>query len=365
MPEGTRPEWITESAEPAPTEVAEVDDRMPAKVALRRMKAGEFLLWTGDFHNGRQLLRAVQKRLNLTPRDRATGLAERWREERDATSEKARILGRLIVALEVNGSVRLRRAPDTREAVRWAWGSSSERRLVALRTLNGALGAAGWRRHGMEVAGLDGKITPHYGVFSPTRQVYIELLDSLGEVRGKTLLDVGCGTGVLSFVLFQRGLRSAVGIDIEPRAVLCAQANAAARGLGDRFRVEEADLYGEEQRFDLVLFNAPWMPETPATRLDGAIFDDGGRTLHRWLEGLSTHLLPGGSGLLILSDLPERLGLRPEDELQLRIAEAGLEVVRKHALPAGHGRARNRRDPLHVARAAERIRLFQLQPIQS
>jgi methylase of polypeptide subunit release factors len=355
-------EWISESGAPAPTSVDSVGDELTAKEAARRLKTGEVLLWTGDYHNGLQLLKAIKRRLVRRTDGGAKTTAQQWAQERAQTSWRAEVLGRLVVRLEADGSVQLRRAPTTHQAVLWAWGEAQTPRLVALVTLMGALGAAGWRQAGLEVNGLAGKLTPHYGVFSPTRQVYVQLLDALGDVTGKRLLEVGCGTGVLSFVLLQRGLSHAVGTDIEPRAVVCATENAVSLGLSDRFQAVQSDLFVPGERFDLVLFNAPWMVGEPVTRLDMSIFDAGGTTLQRWLSGLPLSLTRGGEGALILSDLPERLGLRVDGALDQAIEAAGLRVTAKHPLAARHGRAKDRSDPLHLARSEEQITLYRLQP---
>ena len=360
LPDGEEAEWISESDEPAPKALTPVDDALSAKEAARRLKDGECLLWMGDYHNGRQLLKALPKRLNLRVGQPPTTLLERWRAERRLTSWRAELLGRLVVTLEPDGALPLRRAPDMREAVGWAWGPSAARRVVSLRTLIGASGAAGWRRAGVEVQGLKGRLTPHYGVFSPTRQVYVSLLDALGDVSGQTLLDVGCGTGVLSFVLLQRGLARAVGTDIDSRSVACARENAQNLGFADRFQAKECDLFVPGERFDWVLFNAPWMVGEPATRLDRAVFDAEGQTLARWLDGVQSQLAPAGKAALILSDFPELLGLRRRDALAVAFEAAGLTVENKVSLPAGHGRAKDQSDPLHSARAEEQIRLFVL-----
>lgn len=362
LPNGDRVGWISESGEPCPRLISAVDDNLSAKEAARRMRAGEHLLLTGDYHHGRTLLKAVSKRLKPRQGGPIHSLAERWHHARSTTSEQAEILGRLLVCLDSDGSLSLRRAQDSKQAVLWAWGPSERPRLVSLRTLIGALGAAGWRRAGLEVEGLTGTITPHYGVFSPTRQVYVSLLDALGDVTGKRLLDVGCGTGVLSFVLLQRGLAEAVGTDVDDRAVRCAQDNAKALNLAARFQAKRADLFVPDVRFDRILFNAPWMPGKPATRLDHAIFDEGGQTLKRWLNGLTAHLELGGLGALIVSDLPERLGLREEGALLQWIADAGLVVHSKTEAKPRHGKAQKSDDPLHQARARERVALVQLSP---
>jgi SAM-dependent methyltransferase len=360
MLDGTTVGWISEAGDSRPTTVSPVDDSLRAMDALARIESGNTLLWTGDYHNGRQLLRAMERRIRTRSDgvERAPGV--RWREERRQTSRRATLLAKVVVHVDADGALNLRRAPDTRQAVVWAWGRGTQGRLVSLRTLIGALGSAGWRRRGLEVAGLEGSLTPHYGVFSPTRQAYVSLLDELGDPSGRTALDVGCGTGILSFVLLQRGLVSATGTDVEPRAISCAQDNATRLGLEDRFHAVVADLFVEDQ-FDWVIFNAPWMPEAPATRLDRAIFDPGGTTLERWIVGVSQYLRPRGQAVLIVSDLPERLELRDPATLGQLFSTAGLQVVREASRPAGHGRARDPLDALHVVRASERIRLFVLE----
>lgn len=365
LPSGELAGWITESNEPAPKTLSCIDDTMPARLAIKRLRNGEVLLWTGDYHNGRQLLKAIQKRLGPSVSRRATTLADRWQEKRRKTSQLAQVLGRLVVAIESDGSLALRRAPDTREAVTWAWELGKQKHLLPLRTLIGALGSAGWRRQGVKVTGLEGLITPWYGVFSPTRQVYITLLDELDDIEGLSVLDVGCGTGVLSFVLLQRGAKRAVGTDIDLRAVRCAESNAKKLGLSRQFQAIEADLFVPGERFDRVVFNAPWMLGKPATRLDHAIFDEGGKTLHRWLNGLHSHLTPNGLGILLISDLPERLGLRAEDAIEKAIQDAGLQIHHTQTQPARHSKTKDASDPLHEARSSEQIRFYALSQRQS
>jgi SAM-dependent methyltransferase len=350
LPDGRVATWITESDAPTPDVLHPVDDRLKAAVARRRLAAGEVLLWTGDFHNAKQLLAAVRRRAK-PPKPRGS-LAERWHAHRRHRSEEAALLGRLVVLLESDG-LPLRRAPDVAAAVAHAWGPTTTPRVLALTTLQGALGAFGWFTKGLTLPHLPGPLRPGYGVFAPTRHAYVDLV-AQRDVTGRSVLDVGCGTGVLSFVLLGNGATEALGTDLDPRAVASATRNAEALGVAG-FRAVEADLWPDDHRADLVVFNAPWMPTAPMTRLDRAVYDDGAATLLRWLDGLADHLTEGGEGVLLVSDLPERLGLRDDDWLPGAIAAAGLRVASRKEAAATHGRARDTRDPLHAARAAERI----------
>lgn len=358
LPDGRQAGVLTESDEASPTALTAVDDTLGAEAALRRLRQGEALLWTGDFPNGRHLLAAVKRRLkrNDSPAAARSPTAQ-WREDRARTGRTAEVLGRLLVVIEPDGGVTTRRAPQTQQAVRLAWGLTDHPRIVSLNNLLGALSAAEWTRKGIEIEGLEGRLTPRYGVFSPTRSAYVELASRL-DVSGRSLLDVGCGTGILAFVLLQAGARSAVGTDLDQRAIECARENAERLGLSDRFEACEADLFPAGARADRIIFNAPWMPEAPRTRLDRSVFDEAGGTLARFLTQAPRHLEPGGQAALILSDLPERLGLRDPGAVEALASEAGLRVEHVHEVPATHRRSTAASGPLQAARADERVRMF-------
>ncbi len=208
---------------------------------------------------------------------------------------------------------------------------------------------------------LEGLLRPHYGVYLPTREDYVELMQTIPDVAGKRVFDVGTGTGVLSFLLLQRGARSAVGSDTEPRAIACARENAENLGLAARFEAIETDLF-PEGKADLVISNPPWIPEPPKNRLDRAVFDPGSDFLRRFLEGLNEHLEPEGLGLLLLSDLAVLLGLRQAGWLDEHLARSGLQVKWKRSTVARHPKAMDPSDALHAVRSREVTTLYALAP---
>jgi ribosomal protein L11 methyltransferase len=72
-----------------------------------------------------------------------------------------------------------------------------------------------------------------------------------------TMLDVGCGSGVLAIAAVLRGARSAVAIDVDPAAIDATRANAARNGVADRIETRLVGAAGEtpETGFDVVVAN--------------------------------------------------------------------------------------------------------------
>ncbi|MGW8380121.1 class I SAM-dependent methyltransferase [Streptomyces sp. ODS28] len=345
----------------------EIDDRVRADKAYRLACEGETLLWRGDFHGARQLLKALRRRVDRKPPKQGTTPRETFHLYRQAQGRKARVLGMLLVPQDGDWSVPLRRAPDVRAACTAAYGPPpGEPRTVPLRELLGVIGAYEWQRKGVEIPALDGeRIHPVYGVFSPVRGEYVDLV-ARAELPGTgTAYDIGTGTGVLSAVLARRGVRRVVATDQEDRALDCARMNIAQLGVGDSVEVTRADLFpyekGEEPRADVAVCNPPWLPAKPTSPLEHAVYDPGSRMLRGFLEGLAPRLAPGGEGWLILSDLAERLGLRSREELLGWIGEAGLRVAGRDDIRPRHPRAAGEDgDPLAEARAGEVTSLWRL-----
>lgn len=140
-------------------------------------------------------------------------------------------------------------------------------------------------------------------VYEPAEDSRLLLAAALEEVTPEDrILEIGCGSGIISRALLPRA-RRVVATDVNPAAL------GSLRGTGvDAVR---ADLFsGIRQRFDLILFNPPYLPTGEEEVLEGWLnfaFDGGetGReTICRFLEGLKDHLEPaGGRALLLLSSL--------------------------------------------------------------
>lgn len=158
------------------------------------------------------------------------------------------------------------------------------------------------------------------------------LLSSLPRLRpGLRVCDLGCGTGLLGFLLLQRqpDLRIA-GLDIQPEAAALARRAAAENGLTERLDFRCGDL--RQVRgifpagcFDLVVCNPPYYP--PA---GGKLSADGARRTARSeteasladLCAAASYLLRWG-GKFCLVHKPERLA-----DVLCALRDAGTEAKR-------------------------------------
>lgn len=354
--------WRSESGAPPPRKVVIADDRMTADTAYRLACEGTALLWRGDYQNARQLLQAMTRRA-LPRKARTATPKEAFHLHRQAQSQRARTLNMLLLPFNPDHSIPLRRAPDVSAACFEAYGTASEPYVLSLRGLLGLIGAHEWRKNGVEIPALKSRIHPHYGVFSPIRGEYVELVNKapLPELTKTHSLafDIGTGTGVLAAVLAQRGIRRIVATDQDSRALACARENLARLGSTGQVDVVQADLY-PEGRASLIVCNPPWIPARPSSPLEYAVYDPESSMLKGFLNGLASHLEQDGEGWLILSDLAEHLGLRTRTELLALIEKAGLSVLGKMDVKPHHGKVADASDPLHAARAAEITSLWRL-----
>jgi SAM-dependent methyltransferase len=359
--------WRSEAGVPPPRRIQLADDTLKADAALRLASEGTALLWRSDFQNARQLLQAMGRRIDRKPRKPArepAPVTQAFHLHRQVQGQRSRLLASVLVRLEGDYRIALPRAPDLRLACEEAWGPPDGQPSVAsLRELLGLVGAHEWRRKGVEVPALGpapgNRIHPHYGVFSPVRGEYLQLVAQAPLPSKALAFDVGTGTGVLAAILARRGVERVVATDLDPRALACARQNIERLGLAARVELQQADLF-PAGRAPLVLCNPPWLPARPSSPLEHAIYDEDSRMLRGFLAGLAGHLSPGGEGWLILSDLAEHLGLRPRDELQAMIDAAGLKVLGRSDVRPQHPKASDPGDPLHAARAREVTSLWRL-----
>ena len=139
------------------------------------------------------------------------------------------------------------------------------------------------------------------------------------DIKRKKVLDMGCGSGIISIVTASRG-GIVCAIDINSEAVKTTMQNAGENQLNESIATFQGDLFTPlppEAKFDYILFNPPFYPSEPKSTTEQAW--KGGndyRVITEFIDNSSTYLSNEGKILILLSsdmDIPrilERFVLR-------------------------------------------------------
>ncbi len=146
-------------------------------------------------------------------------------------------------------------------------------------------------------------------VYEPAEDSFF-FAENLNVKNGDLVLDLGTGCGILG-ILAAKKTANVIAVDLNPYAVHCAEQNARLNGVLGKIDFIQADLFTALRygvRFDLVLFNAPYLPsgedETESwigrSWAGGA---NGRRVVDRFISQVETYLNPRGRVMLMQSTL--------------------------------------------------------------
>ena len=153
--------------------------------------------------------------------------------------------------------------------------------------------------------------------------------------KGKTVLDIGTGTGIQAITAALNGARDVVATDINPDALKLAKENAKLNKV--KIEVIESDLFAKVKgKFDLIIFNAPYLPsgpvppetspalaELPQRGHDDPQWSGGKELIEKFLKEAKNHLTEGGKIVYVFSSLT---GLEDASIIALEKMEDG-EVI--------------------------------------
>ncbi|OBX02378.1 ribosomal protein L11 methyltransferase [Gallibacterium genomosp. 3] len=88
----------------------------------------------------------------------------------------------------------------------------------------------------------------------PTTALCLEWLDSL-DLQDKTVIDFGCGSGILAIAALKLGAKQAIGIDIDPQAIQASRENAKRNGVEDRLQLYLSADTPQDLTADVVVAN--------------------------------------------------------------------------------------------------------------
>lgn len=149
-------------------------------------------------------------------------------------------------------------------------------------------------------------IEEHPDVYPPSEDSIL-LIESLDVRDSERILEIGCGSGVVSIHCASNGC-DVTSVDINPFAVELTRSNFKRNGLeGD---VRESDVYSSvDGRFDTIVFNLPYLPTDDDAGIISKAWNggpDGMGPLPKLLAHAPEHLLPNGRVVIVVSSLMEK-----------------------------------------------------------
>ena len=172
-------------------------------------------------------------------------------------------------------------------------------------------------------------------VYEPAEDSFL-FAENLDVKAGEWVLDMGTGCGLLGVLVAKRGA-FVLAVDVNPYALRCARKNAALNHTRSNMDFVQSDLYSsfrETARFDVILFNAPYLPteNTEGNSLLEKAWSGGAtgrQVIDLFISDAPKHLKPQGRILLLQSTLSNI------NETLRRFTENGMDagIVAERALP--------------------------------
>ncbi|SFU45505.1 50S ribosomal protein L11 methyltransferase [Xenorhabdus koppenhoeferi] len=109
----------------------------------------------------------------------------------------------------------------------------------------------------------------------PTTSLCLQWLDGL-ELEGKTVIDFGCGSGILAIAALKLGAKQAIGIDIDPQAIQASRVNAERNGVSDQLTLYLSKDQPKDLECDIVIANILAGPLRELAPIIGSLPKSGG-----------------------------------------------------------------------------------------
>ncbi|MDA3946715.1 MAG: methyltransferase [Helicobacteraceae bacterium] len=275
--------------------------KMDTEATVAEMIAGKYVLVEGVYSNGLQLLTELKRDLLLKHDNKS------FQGQRDFRSAFREASHRLLLKVKDN-RLTVKKCPD----IGWLellYPDASEF-YISFPEVQGMNSAWQWYKNGIEIETLNLTLHPFYGTYFPTRFDHLKLFDKwLKTYEGAkdNAIDIGVGSGVLTFQLIQNGFKNIFATDTNKNAIIGVSQESKRLGFEDKITLNHGDLFENcDVKADLIVFNPPWLLAKHKLEegIDKAIYYEE-ELFPRFFEQAQKHLAPDGKIVLIFSNLAQ------------------------------------------------------------
>ena len=291
---------------------------MDTSVAIQELEAGNAVLITEFYGNGLDLLLELKK--HLTRKFPKKSFLEQ-RKYRAAYYK----LSSLVLIEIADYTLAVKKAPF----IGWLEKLYPETSnfLLTFPQVQGLNSSWQWYQNGITIPVLRNKIHPYYGTYFPTRFDHLILFDNwLKRYTGpkKSAIDVGIGSGILSFQLVKHGFQKVFGTDTNPNSIIGLKDFMGTTKLSRKVELDHGNLFGKwKKQTELIIFNPPWIPKlNDIESVDEAIYYDEA-LFPSFFEKAVDMLLPDGKLVIIFSNLAQITNVTKKHPIAKEISKGG------------------------------------------
>ncbi|MGB5965920.1 MAG: methyltransferase [Sulfurimonadaceae bacterium] len=275
--------------------------KMDTEETVALMIAGKYVLVEELYSNGLQVLTELKRNLLLKHKDKS------FQGQRDFRSAFREASHRLLLKVK-NNKLLVKKSPD----IGWLellYPDVSEF-YVSFPDVQGMNSSWQWYKKGIEIKMLNLTLHPFYGTYFPTRFDHLILFDKwLKKYEGakNNAIEMGVGSGVLSFQLIQNGFENIFATDTNKNAIIGVSLESERLGFEDKITLSHGDLFENcDVKADLIVFNPPWLLAKHKLEegIDKAMYYEE-ELFPRFFEQAQKNLAPDGKIVLIFSNLAQ------------------------------------------------------------
>ncbi|MDW5289138.1 methyltransferase [Formosa sp. PL04] len=288
------------------------------KLTIKALEAGKSVLITAFYSNGLLLLKALKMHLKRRMPN------ESFQEQRELRAAYQKLSNLVLIEI-VDHKLPLKKAP----VIGWLEKLYPETAdfLLPFPQIQGLNSAWQWYVNGITVPVLRNKIHPYYGTYFPTRFDHLVIFDNwLKRYEGpkKSAIDVGFGSGVMSFQLIKHGFQKVFGTDINPNAIVGLTESMGDTKMSRKIELDLGSLFGKfEKPTELIVFNPPWLPQSYSPeRIDEAMYYNE-NLFPDFFKGAKERLLPEGKLVILFSNLAQITNVTKGHPIEKELAEGG------------------------------------------